>query len=277
VPLSVFAIVISAALLHASWNAIVKSAGDKFLSTIMVSASAAGLSAVLLPFLNAPAQASWPFAAASALLQIAYFLLIARTYDIADMSQTYPLMRGTPPLIVALISVFQVGESLSRVAWIGVLGICAGILSIAMGSGPKNRKGTHLALLNALVIAAYTLVDGAGVRRSGAPAAYTLWIFLLTGLPLAVWAALTKATTLVANFRRHWPLGVAGGMGAISSYGLALWAMTIAPVAVVAALRETSILFGTVIAGLVLKEHVGARRMIAACIIACGAAVLRLA
>jgi drug/metabolite transporter (DMT)-like permease len=122
-PLSVFAVVIFAALLHAGWNAIVKAAGDKFLTTIMVTASAAGLSAVLLPFIDPPARASWPFAAASSLFQIIYFLLVARTYEIADMSQTYPLMRGTPPLIVALISVFQMGEVLSRMAWSGVLAI----------------------------------------------------------------------------------------------------------------------------------------------------------
>jgi len=276
-PFVVFAVVILAALLHASWNAIVKSASDKFLTTIMVTAAAAGLSVVLLPFLDIPAHASWPYAIASALFQIIYFLLVARTYQVADMSQAYPLMRGTAPLLVALVSAFAMGDALSLVGWTGVIGICLGIFSIGLGGKRHNRTGVHLALLNALVIAAYTLIDGVGVRRSGAPAAYTLWVFLLTGLPLTLWAAAAWRSTFVPYVSRHWRLGIAGGIGTTASYGLALWAMTVAPIAVVAALRETSILFGAVVAGLVLKEHLGPRRIISACIIACGAAALRLA
>jgi drug/metabolite transporter (DMT)-like permease len=275
--LFVFAVILSAALLHATWNAIVKAGGNKFLTTIMVTTAAAALSAALLPFLPAPAIASWPFAIASAVFQIAYFLLVARTYQIADMSQAYPLMRGTAPLIVALVSVNRLGETLSPTAWLGVIGICIGIFSIALGSGLKDRKGVYLALLNALVIAAYTLIDGIGVRRSGTPAAYTLWVFLLTGLPLTVWVITARRSSFLPYLHRYWRLGIAGGIGATASYGLALWAMTLAPVAVVAALRETSILFGTVIAGLVLKEPIGPGRVLSACIIAGGAAILRLA
>jgi drug/metabolite transporter (DMT)-like permease len=276
-PILVFAVVILGALLHATWNAIVKSAGDKLLTTIMVTVAAAGISAVLLPFLTAPDRASWPFAAWSALLQIAYFLLVARIYEVADMSQAYPLMRGTAPLLVALVTVLQMDDSLSVVAWIGITGICVGIFTMALGSKLGHRKGIYLALLNAFVIAGYTLVDGIGVRRSGSPAAYTLWVFLLTGLPFAIWAVAIKRTTFVPYIVRHWRIGTVGGVGATASYGLALWAMTIAPIAVVAALRETSILFGTLIAGLLLKEHIGARRIFAAGIIATGAVVLRLA
>jgi drug/metabolite transporter (DMT)-like permease len=276
-PLIVFAIVMSAALLHASWNAIVKSAGDKFLTTIMVTASAAALAAALLPFLTAPAPASWPYAAASAVLQIIYFLLVARTYQLSDMSQTYPLMRGTAPLIVALVSEFRMGDVLSTTAWAGVITICLGIFSMALGNKDADRKGVYLALLNAVVIAGYTLIDGTGVRRSGAPAAYTLWVFLLTGVPLALWAASARRSTFLPYLGRHWRLGFAGGVGTTASYGLALWAMTVAPVAIVAALRETSILFGTIIAGLVLREQVGPRRLVSACIIAGGAVILRLA
>jgi drug/metabolite transporter (DMT)-like permease len=276
-PIAVFAVVIAAALLHASWNAIVKSAGDKLLTTVMVTIAAAGISLVLLPFLTAPAPASWPCAALSALLQIAYFLLLARTYEVADMSQTYPLMRGMAPLLVALVTVFQMGNSLSATGWIGVIGISLGIFTMTVGSKLGHRKGIYLAFLNALVIGGYTLVDGVGVRRSGSPAAYTLWVFLLTGLPFAIWTLTTRKAIFVPYVAGHWRIGIIGGVGTTASYGLALWAMTLAPIAVVAALRETSILFGTLIAGLLLKEHIGARRIFAACIIACSAAILRLA
>jgi drug/metabolite transporter (DMT)-like permease len=135
----------------------------------------------------------------------------------------------------------------------------------------------YLALLNALVIAAYTLIDGIGVRLSGAPAAYTMWVFLLSGLPLAVWARAARRPVFLPYLRRYWRQGIAGGIGTTASYGLALWTMTLAPVASVAALRETSILFGTMIAGLVLKEPLGPRRIVSACISAGGAALLRIA
>jgi drug/metabolite transporter (DMT)-like permease len=276
-PLTVFAIIMLAALLHASWNAIVKSAPDKLLTTIMVTTAAAGLATALIPFLKVPTLSSFPYAVASALLQIIYFLLVARTYHVSDMSQAYPLMRGTAPLIVAVVSAFQMDDALSPFAWIGVTAICLGIFIIALGSTLKDRKGIRLALLNALVIAGYTLIDGVGVRKSGAPAAYTLWVFLLTGVPLALWAITARRSTFIAYLGHHWRLGIVGGIGTTASYGLALWAMTVAPIAVVAALRETSILFATLIAGVVLREPIGLRRIVSACIIAGGAAVLRLA
>ena len=166
-PLFVFAIVISAALLHATWNAIVKSAGDKFLTTLMVATAAAGLSGAFLPFLAAPAASSWPYAFASALFQIIYFLLVARTYQVSDMSQAYPLMRGAAPLLVALVTLTRIGrDSLSFAAWVGVAAICLGISVIALGGRIGDRKGVLLALLNAVFIAGYTLIDGIGVRRS---------------------------------------------------------------------------------------------------------------
>jgi drug/metabolite transporter (DMT)-like permease len=275
-PVHVFAVVLFAALLHASWNAIVKRGTDQFLTTVMVTAAAACVAAVTLPFLSGPQRASWPCIAWSALFQIVYFLLIARTYRVADMSRTYPLMRGTAPLLVALVSVFQAGDALSPIAWSGIIGICVGIFSLAIGGKLDQRQGVYLALLNAFVIAGYTLIDGFGVRRSGAPAAYTLWVFLLTGVPLTLWTLIGQPRKFIAYILMHWRAGSVGGVGTTASYGLALWAMTMAPIAVVAALRETSILFGTMIAGYVLKEHIGVRRVLAACIIAGSAAVLRM-
>ena len=277
-PLAVFTIVLFAALLHASWNAIVKGAGDKLLTTVLVTTSAALLAAISLPALRQPNPGSWPFILASSLFQIAYFGLLARTYHIADMSETYPLMRGTAPLLVGGVSVLALGARLTVTMWIGVAVICLGILGMAAGNRRTNRSGIALALLNAVVIAGYTLIDGLGVRHSGAPAAYTLWIFLVSGVPFAAWAIRTRGRGAVSEYaRRNWYFGLIGGVGTVISYGLALWAMTIAPIAVVAALRESSILFGVIISGLLLKERVGPTRVAAACTIALGAAVLRLA
>ncbi|MBK1713033.1 EamA family transporter [Rubrivivax gelatinosus] len=275
---TVLALVLLAAALHAGWNAIVKGARDTLLTTVMVAVCSAAIAALALPWLAAPAPASWPFIAASTVLQVGYFVLVARAYGAADMSLAYPLMRGSAPLLVALASAAVLHEPLSPAAWSGVTLLCAGILALALvGSRGAQRAGLGYALLNALVIAAYTLIDGAGVRRSGAPLAYTLWIYLLTGLPLTAWALLRRRPGFVAQLSKHWRVGLAAGAATIASYALALWAMTQAPVAVVAALRETSIVFAMLISGLVLKERLGLARVLAGCAIVAGAGVLRLA
>ncbi|MEQ1900943.1 MAG: EamA family transporter [Devosia sp.] len=273
---TVFAIVLFAAALHASWNALVKGGSDTLLTTALVAGAASVMALVLIPFLPLPAPASWPFIAASVVLQTTYFVLLAYTYHVADMSQTYPVMRGTAPLLVAIVSVPILGETLDLVAWAGIALISAGILSMGLGTRAGQRKGVVFALLNAVVIAGYTLVDGEGVRRSGAPAAYALWIFFFTGLPLTGWAVTARRALLRDYLMANWRQGIIGGIGASLSYGLALWAMTLAPVAVVAALRETSIVFGAAISYFILKERVTAVRVAGACVIAAGAIALRL-
>ena len=273
----VFSVVLFAAALHAIWNAVVKGSSDKLLTTVLVTTWATLIAAVCLPFLPVPSRESWPFIGASTLLQIGYYVLVARTYHLADMSQTYPLMRGTAPLLVAITSVAFLGSHLSPSAWAGIAIICAGILAMAASGHANNKAGLMLALLNAGLIASYTLIDGYGVRLSGTPASYTLWIFLLTGIPLIAWAFVARRVDFKNYIAANWHLGLIGGAGTIISYGLALWAMTLAPVAVIAALRETSILFGTAISMFVLKEQISKVRMIAVCIIAMGAGILRFA
>lgn len=275
--LTVFEIVLVAAVLHASWNAIVKAGKNTVLTMVLVTASAALWAVVLLPVLPSPSPESWPYIALSAALQIVYFALVARIYRIADMSQTYPIMRGAAPLIVALAGTLFLDEALSSSAWLGVCIICSGILIMLWSGGQKSREGLILALLNALVISGYTLVDGIGVRLSAAPASYTLWIFLITGASIGCWATLTQCSQTRHYLRLNWHLGAVGGLGTLVSYGLALYAMTQAPVAVVAALRETSILFSAVISWLILKEHITVVRCVSVCVIAIGAITLRLA
>ena len=275
--LTVFEIVLVAAVLHASWNAIVKAGKNTVLTMVLVTASAALWAVVLLPVLPSPSPESWPYIALSAALQIVYFALVARIYRIADMSQTYPIMRGAAPLIVAFAGTLFLDETLSSPAWLGVCIICSGILIMFWSGGQKSREGLILALLNALVISGYTLVDGIGVRLSAAPASYTLWIFLITGASIVCWATLTQWSQTRHYLRLNWHLGAVGGLGTLVSYGLALYAMTQAPVAVVAALRETSILFSAVISWLILKEHITVVRCVSVCVIAIGAITLRLA
>ncbi|MEV4779167.1 EamA family transporter [Burkholderia sp. LMU1-1-1.1] len=291
-PATLVAVVLFAALLHAGWNALVKSGTDKFLSTTLVSGGAALVALPLLPWLTPPLPASWPWMAASACCQVAYNRLLAAAYRHGDMSLAYPLMRGVAPLIVALASLPLLGERLAPAQLAAVALICGGVLAMCLPRGRHaaaamagadhaaarhaGRRAAGFALLNAVVIAGYTMIDGIGVRRSGAPAAYTTWLFVLTAAGLLA-SAPGRWPELPAYARRHAGVVLLGGAGSLASYGLALWAMTHAPVAAVAALRETSIFFAAAIAVLFLRERLAPGRVAAVLLIACGAAVMRLA
>ena len=272
----VFGIVLLAALLHAGWNAVVKGAGDKLLTTVLVAAASAVIAVLALPFVPQPTPESWPYLGVSAGFQLGAYLLLARAYRGADMSQVYPLMRGTAPLLVALVGAFALGERMGPAAWIGIALICAGVLSLALGSARAGAGAVRLAAPSAVVIAVYTLIDGVGVRLSQAAVAYNLWLCLLTGAPLLIWALATRPRPFLAYARANLVHGAVGGVGTLAAYGLALWAMTKAPVAVVASLRETSILFAAAIAALFLGERLTPARLLSCAIIALGAAALRL-
>jgi drug/metabolite transporter (DMT)-like permease len=270
--------VLLGALLHASWNAAIKSGQDKFLDTVLVAGGAGVIAALGLPFLPLPAPESIPYLLTSSVLQLIYFLLVAAAYRTGDMSYAYPLMRGTAVLLVACASSLLIGEHLTMRAWIGILSISAGVLALTLlyrRSAPSLAP-TAFALGNAAIIASYTLVDGIGARLSGQSVAYTLWLSLLTAVPLLAWTAWNRPAAFAGYFKARWVVGLGGGFCTLASYGLALWAMTRAPVATTAALRETSILFGMLISAGFLKERVGLPRMAAGVVIALGAAALRL-
>lgn len=271
-------VVLLGAALHASWNVLVKSGTDKALDIGLVVAGSALLSLLAVPFVPLPASASWPMLAASGVIHQAYFLLVAAAYRSGDMSLAYPLMRGTPPMLVAVLASLLLGETLAPAGWAGVAMVCAGVLATALrhrGAAPSPRT-IGFALLNALVIVAYTLVDGIGARNSGHAVAYTLWVFLLTAALLLPFRAWRHGRELARHLRGRWHVALGGGACTLGSYALALWAMTQAPIAAVSALRETSILFGVGLAALLLHERPGAARLAGVALIAMGAVALRL-
>jgi drug/metabolite transporter (DMT)-like permease len=275
---AVFLIVLFAAACHAVWNAIVKSAPDSYLTAVLVAAFAGLIGAAALPFVAAPAPASWPYLASGLALQIVYYILVASAYRAADMSQAYPLMRGTAPLIVAAVTAFWISDHLTPPAWAGVVLVSAGVLTTALGARHSgNLRGVSFALANAVVIAAYTVNDGIGVRQSGSPAGYTIWLCILAAVPLVGRELLVRPAVFRTYLAANAHLGLIGGAGTLVSYGLALWAMTKAPVAVVAALRETAIVFAAAIAVFVLGERVTALRIASIGLIVCGAIALRVA
>jgi drug/metabolite transporter (DMT)-like permease len=271
--------VLFGALLHAAWNALAKSGADPLVQTGLINLGCVAVALVLLPFLPFPAAPSWPCIAASSVLQLAYFALIAAAYRSGDMSLAYPLMRGTAPVLVALSSGVVLGERLSGSGWLGIGLVCGGVLatSFTRRRTRGQRRTIVLALTNAVVIACYTWVDGIGARLSGSLAAYTLTIILAPAVVLAIWIGRHHPRAFAEALRRRWAVGLGGAVCSLGSYGLALWAMTRAPIAPVAALRETAILFGLVLARLVLGERLTPGRALGGVLIAAGAVALRLA
>lgn len=274
----VAAAVLAGALLHAGWNALVKSSSDKALDNAVMSALGALVALPALLVVGLPAPASWPFIAASVAIHVGYYLALTRAYQHGDLGLTYPVMRGTAPVLVALTAALTVGETMSALAWAGVMAISAGVL--ALGLAPRahaSRAAVAYALANAVLIALYTTVDALGVRRSGSALAYVLLLFFVNGWPFALLVLARRGWSQVGPYaRRRWPLAIAGAAASLASYGLALWAMTRAPVAVVAALRETSVLFAAVLGVWFLKETFTARRAAGTAVIVAGVVALRL-
>ena len=275
---AVAAAVLFAAFLHAGWNALIKRDRDALIATIGIVTGAAAISLCLLPFFPAPDAASWPYLGASSVAQIGYYALIAWVYRRSDLGLAYPIMRGAAPLFVTFANAILFGEVLSPLGLAGVACISAGVLLIAAGKAKRPDLGATLAtaLGVAIVIAFYTVIDGRGVRLSRSPASYTMWIFLLTGLSMGGWAMVRRRKKLLQSLRSAYWVPVLGGGGTLLSYGIALWAMTLAPVAAVAALRETSILFAVLISVFVLKEAAGWHRIAAVSLLTVGAVALRL-
>ncbi len=276
--LAVMFLVLLGAALHATWNVIIKAGSDKQLDTVLVICGGAIIAAFALPFIPLPEKASWPYLGASVAIHFFYFILIALAYRTGDLSYAYPIMRGSAPLLTAIAASVTVREPLSFGAWLGIALISVGILALtgdSWGSGRFPLASTVFGLLNSVVIMAYTLVDGLGIRASGNASSYILWLFFLIPLPLLSLTLLTRPGAFKAQFGLRWKLGFLGGICTAVSYGLALWAMTVAPIALVAGLRETSVIFGTVFACLFLKERFGLLRYAAAVLVTAGGVAIK--
>ena len=229
-------------------------------------------------FLPAPHPASWSYLATSVAIHSLYFCLVAFAYRDGDLSFVYPFMRGSAPLFTALISVGFLGERLTGGAWLGVLLLCTGVLILAADNWRSAHVRTRAwlyGLINAAVIVAYTIVDGLGVRASGNAWSYVLWMFFLNLFPMLTIGIIADYQAVASVSRGTWGKGFFSGSCTVGSYGLALWAMTHVPIPLVAAMRETSVLFGTAIAMLVLRERFGWARWVAAGLITSGAAVMK--
>jgi drug/metabolite transporter (DMT)-like permease len=276
----VFLAVLFAAACHAGWNALVKVGLDPLSTTTLISVGAGAVALALMPFVGAPAGAAWPWLIASVAIHLVYFASLIESYRTGDLGQVYPIARGSAPLMTAAATTIFVGETLSPVGWIGILSLVAGVLLLSARGGRElaqiDRRAVGFAVFTALTICAYSVVDGIGARLSANPNAYSVWLFVGIALVMVPYALYRDGRDVVPAMRRYWRRGFAGGALQVLSYGIAIWAMTAAPIAIVATLRETSVLFGAAIAVVVLKEPLRAARIVAACLIVCGLILIRL-
>lgn len=270
--------VLFGALLHAGWNATVKASTDKALDTAVIHLAGSLLALPLLFWVGLPNREAWPFILASVLLHVAYFSALAGAYRHGDLGLTYPLMRGTAPLLVALSASLAVGESLSPLSWAGVLGVSCGVLALGFSRHAMDSpRAVAFALANAVVIAAYTVVDALGARTSGNAWQYVMALYLLNGWPFGLLVLQRRGLARAWPYARaRAPLALVGACASLGSYGIALWAMTRAPVATVAALRETAVLFAALIGTWLLKEAFTLRRAVGTAAIVAGIMALRL-
>ena len=293
-PTEIVAIVLVAALAHASWNALVKSDDDRLVTLGAANAVRFLLCIPIVLALPLPDRASWPYLVASSILHVGYYTFLISAYRFGDLSKVYPLARGLSPLIVAAGAYAFAGERLSPMALVGVAVACTGIASLSLGGGATparsarvhagalsgagdgaaqartDHRGVVFAAGTAVFIAAYTVTDAMGARLSGHAVSYVAWLSILDGLPMLLVAGVLRRAGLAHHLAARAWKSVAGGALQLTAYGLVVWSLALAPMAAVSALRETSVLFAAIIGVKLLGEPLGTHRITAAALVAAG-------
>lgn len=276
VPTTVLVAVLLAAVLHAAWNAVAHAVTDRLVGFALIGAAATAGGAVLVLVAPSPASASWPYLGASAALHVGYNLLLMRSYELGDFGQAYPLARGTSPWLVAIGAAVFAHETLTPTRVAGVAIVSVGLASLVF-AGRLTRDdlpAVSAALLTGVTIAAYTTVDGLGVRHSGSAAGYAGWLFISEGSVMPLLAVCVRRRKLWLQARPHMVVGLAGGVASIAAYGLVLWAQTRGALAPIAALRETSVIIGAIIGAAVFHERFGRWRIVATVLVAGGIVIM---
>lgn len=276
----VFLAVILAALLHATWNAVVKGGPDKHVSMAAVVMGHLPFALAVLPFVPAPTPASLPYLGAGIALHFGYQLFLLHSYKVGDLTQIYPIARGSAPLLVAAISVLFLGVSLQPMELIAIFIIGIGILSISIArrqDGLRNRRGAGLALVTGCFIAAYSLVDGTGARLAGSPLGFYGWLAIGNATVMAGFLAIRTPTVLRDVTRHAKRVFFFGGAASFGAYALVMWAFTQAPIPLVTALRESSIIFALLIGVVILREKLNSAKLVSTAVTLIGVALLRLA
>lgn len=272
---TVTTLILFAALLHACWNALVKSTADRLVMMTLIAATTSVISWFLLPFVPVPNREAWPFLVCSLTIHTGYMLLLVRAYQ-GNFGQVYPIARGVAPLLTTIVSFVLIGEGLTLLGISGVLLIVGGILSLARpDQSARPLANIGYALATGVLIAAYSVVDGVGGRLAGNPLSYIIYMFALHGIPMTVITLYGRRRSLVVE-RSVIAIGVAGAAMSMIAYGIVIWAMTDNPLGPVAALRETSVIFAAMISVWWLKETGGRNVLAAAMLVTAGVVMLKL-
>ncbi|MYV48905.1 EamA family transporter [Streptomyces sp. SID2888] len=270
---AVTAAVLLAAVTHASWNAIAHRITDKLAGFTLIAGGGMLIGLALVPFTAFPRAEAWPFLLASAVIHIAYYVLLMRSFRLGDFGQAYPIARGSAPLVVAVLAAVFAHEVPDGWALAGIVVSCAGLTGVALW-GLRGRRpdwaALGTALATGLTIAAYTVVDGLGVRASGSSLGYVGWLMAVQGVVIPSFAAYRWRGDLVGALKPFAALGLLGATLSVSAYALVLWAQTRAELAPIAALRESSIIVGAAIGALFFKERFGTPRIAAAGLLVLG-------
>ncbi|MET7441490.1 EamA family transporter [Streptomyces sp. NPDC004082] len=269
----VTAAVLLAAVTHAGWNALAHRITDKLVGFTLIAGGGTLLGLAAIPFVPFPAGGAWPYLIASALIHVVYYALLMRSFRLGDFGQAYPIARGTAPLVVTVLAALFAHEVPDRWAAAGIALSCAGLTGVALW-GLRGRRphwaAIGAALATGLSIAAYTVVDGLGVRASGSSLGYTAWLMAAEGWVIPAYALHKWRGSAVARLRPFAAVGLLGAVLSVSAYGLVLWAQTRAELAPIAALRESSIIVGAAIGAVFFKERFGAPRVAAAGLLVAG-------
>jgi drug/metabolite transporter (DMT)-like permease len=278
--LYVFLAVLFGAACHAGWNAFLKLDLEPTIAMALIGGMGAVVVLPLLPFVGLPDPAAWPWLLGSAAFHFGYFICLTEAYRTGDLGQVYPIARGSAPLLTATATALLFGENTGIVGWAGIAILSLGVLLLSLRGGRSlkfDRRAVGFALLTAVTICGYSLLDGMGGRAAGNPLSYTAWLFIADGAIMVGAAYALRGRAVFGAIRTYWRRGLIGASLSVASYGIAIWAMTVAPIALVAALRETSVLFAALIAVVILKEPLRASRMAAAVLIVCGLIFIRVA
>lgn len=275
----VISLVLAAAMLHAVWNAMVKSGGTPEYSIAAFQLAGGVVCLAMVPLVPFPEPASWPFILASVVIHNAYYFTLARAYRTGELSQVYPIFRGLAPILVAFGAAFAAGEWLAPGVWIGIALVSAGVSSLALFGGTFGRispDSLSWGLATAVLIAMYTVVDGLGVRAAGNSLSYILWLFVFEGVPICTALLLFRRSGWLAYMKDNAASVIGGGIAASTAYGLVIFAMSIGAIAVVSSLRETSVIFAAVIGSVFLREPFGRARIRAAVLVSAGILVMKI-
>jgi drug/metabolite transporter (DMT)-like permease len=276
---SVTALVLGAGVLHATWNAIASAIKDKLVAVALIGLTETVVAALCLPLTGLPRTSALAFVGASAAVHVGYTYALLHSYRLGEFGRAYPLARGTSPLLVAIGAWFLADEHLAAIQLAGIAVVAGGLIAVVFAGGRLTRAdlpATLAATLTGVTIAVYTVLDGLGVRHAHNTLGYITLLFLLQGPVLTAIAGFTLRHRLRTITSRDMSAGLVAGALSLVAYGIVIWAQTHGPLALVSALRETSVISAALIATLLFHEPLGRRRLGPAIVVVAGIMLISL-